>query len=330
MRVRRAGVAPCWRSPRSARGCWPTGGPAVLFEKPVRADGVDLAIPCLANLFGTVEARRHGRDAWAARRAPRRADLREVGELLAFLRQPEPPRGMKEALELLPLARTVMDMRPEDGDARAGAGGGADGRRDRSGPAAGADLLAGRAGAADHLAAGGDQGAVGSARGRLQPRHLPHAGDRPRPDHHALAGASRRRAAPSPLEGRRQARAAARLRGDRRRSGDHPGGGDAGARTRCRSTSSPACCAGPRWSWSRPRPSRCWCPAQAEIVIEGEVLAGRLRRRGPLRRPHRLLQLGRAVPGLPGHRHHHAARPDLPHHLHRPAARRAVACWARR
>jgi len=41
------------------------------------------------------------------------ADLREVGELLAFLRSPEPPRGMREALELLPLARTVMDMRPK-------------------------------------------------------------------------------------------------------------------------------------------------------------------------------------------------------------------------
>jgi 4-hydroxy-3-polyprenylbenzoate decarboxylase len=38
--------------------------------------------------------------------------LREVGELLAFLRQPEPPRGLKDALDLLPLAKTVMAMRP--------------------------------------------------------------------------------------------------------------------------------------------------------------------------------------------------------------------------
>jgi 4-hydroxy-3-polyprenylbenzoate decarboxylase len=41
------------------------------------------------------------------------ADLREVGELLAFLRAPEPPRGFKDALEMLPLARTVMAMRPQ-------------------------------------------------------------------------------------------------------------------------------------------------------------------------------------------------------------------------
>ena len=41
------------------------------------------------------------------------ADLRAVGELPAYLRSPEPPRGMKEALDLLPLARTVLDMRPK-------------------------------------------------------------------------------------------------------------------------------------------------------------------------------------------------------------------------
>jgi 4-hydroxy-3-polyprenylbenzoate decarboxylase len=39
-------------------------------------------------------------------------ELREVGELLAFLRQPEPPKGLKDALDMLPLAKTVMAMRP--------------------------------------------------------------------------------------------------------------------------------------------------------------------------------------------------------------------------
>ena len=38
--------------------------------------------------------------------------MREVGETLAFLKQPEPPGGWREALEMLPLLRTVMAMRP--------------------------------------------------------------------------------------------------------------------------------------------------------------------------------------------------------------------------
>ncbi|MGH6971358.1 MAG: UbiD family decarboxylase, partial [Caulobacteraceae bacterium] len=87
------------------------GGPAVLFEKPLRPDGQVSPIPCLANLFGTV--RRVAMAVTLGGKARRSSsDLREVGELLAFLRSPEPPRGMKEALSLLPLARTVLDMRP--------------------------------------------------------------------------------------------------------------------------------------------------------------------------------------------------------------------------
>jgi 4-hydroxy-3-polyprenylbenzoate decarboxylase len=87
------------------------GGPAVLFENPVHEDGRASEMPALVNLFGTV-----GRVARAVTMGgePRKtaADLREVGELLAFLRQPEPPRGFKDAMELLPLAKTVMAMRP--------------------------------------------------------------------------------------------------------------------------------------------------------------------------------------------------------------------------
>ena len=41
------------------------------------------------------------------------AQLREVGETLALLKQPEPPGGWREALELLPLLRTVMAMKPK-------------------------------------------------------------------------------------------------------------------------------------------------------------------------------------------------------------------------
>jgi 4-hydroxy-3-polyprenylbenzoate decarboxylase len=89
-----------------------TGGPAVLFEQPVMADGSISPIPCLANLFGTVKRVAMGVTLQGKGRSSA-ADLREVGELLAFLRSPEPPRGMKEALDLLPIARAVMDMRPK-------------------------------------------------------------------------------------------------------------------------------------------------------------------------------------------------------------------------
>ncbi len=81
------------------------GGPAVIFENAVMADGRPSPMPVLVNLFGTVE-----RVAWGMDREP--AELRQVGETLAFLRQPEPPRGFAQALELLPLAKSVLSMRP--------------------------------------------------------------------------------------------------------------------------------------------------------------------------------------------------------------------------
>lgn len=82
------------------------GGPAVLFENPLRADGSRCDIPVLVNLFGTVE-----RVAWGMDREPE--GLREIGETLAFLRQPEPPGGFREALGMLPLLKTVMAMQPK-------------------------------------------------------------------------------------------------------------------------------------------------------------------------------------------------------------------------
>ncbi len=80
------------------------GGPAALFEN-VRDGARTYDMPVLVNLFGTVE-----RVAWGMDREPGR--LREVGETLAFLKQPEPPGGWREALELFPLLKTVMAMRP--------------------------------------------------------------------------------------------------------------------------------------------------------------------------------------------------------------------------
>ena len=63
------------------------GGPALLFENP---KGYDM--PVLGNLFGTPErvARAMGAESVAA--------LRDVGELLAFLKEPEPPKGMRASL----------------------------------------------------------------------------------------------------------------------------------------------------------------------------------------------------------------------------------------
>ncbi len=82
------------------------GGPAVLFENPVKADGTRYDAPVLVNLFGTVE-----RVAWGMNREP--GQLREVGETLAFLRQPEPPGGWREAMEMLPVIKNVMAMKPK-------------------------------------------------------------------------------------------------------------------------------------------------------------------------------------------------------------------------
>src|ERR1700691_1119851 len=81
------------------------GGPAVLFENVTRPDGGRYAMPVLTNLFGTVE-----RVAWGMDREP--GELRQIGETLAFLKQPEPPGGWREALDMLPLLKTVMAMRP--------------------------------------------------------------------------------------------------------------------------------------------------------------------------------------------------------------------------
>ncbi|QBQ53441.1 4-hydroxy-3-polyprenylbenzoate decarboxylase [Nitrosococcus wardiae] len=78
------------------------GGPALLFERP---KGVSM--PVLGNLFGTSRrvALGMGEDSVAA--------LREVGKLLAFLKEPDPPRGMKEAWRTLPIFKKVLDMAPK-------------------------------------------------------------------------------------------------------------------------------------------------------------------------------------------------------------------------
>ncbi len=81
-------------------------GPAVLFENPVNEKGEKSDMPVLVNLFGTVD-----RVAMGMNREPEH--LREVGDTLAFLRQPEPPDGLREAVGMLPVLKTVMSMRPK-------------------------------------------------------------------------------------------------------------------------------------------------------------------------------------------------------------------------
>lgn len=78
------------------------GGPALLFERP---KGYDM--PVLGNLFGTPKrvAMGMGRDDVSA--------LREIGELLAFLKEPEPPKGFRDAFDKLPIFRQVMKMGPK-------------------------------------------------------------------------------------------------------------------------------------------------------------------------------------------------------------------------
>lgn len=78
------------------------GGPALLFENPTGYD-----TPVLANLFGTPErvALGMGRESVS--------ELREVGELLAFLKEPQPPEGLRDAWEKLPVFKQVMNMGPK-------------------------------------------------------------------------------------------------------------------------------------------------------------------------------------------------------------------------
>jgi 4-hydroxy-3-polyprenylbenzoate decarboxylase len=79
------------------------GGPALLFENPKGG-----TMPVLANLFGTVKrvALGMGED------DPSR--LREVGKLLAYLKEPEPPKGLRDAWDKWPVLKQVLNMAPKE------------------------------------------------------------------------------------------------------------------------------------------------------------------------------------------------------------------------
>ncbi len=82
-------------------------GPAILFENPVGRNMPPNKIPVLANLFGTPRrvALGMGEESTAA--------LREVGKLLAYLKEPEPPKGLKDAWEKWPVLKQVLNMSPK-------------------------------------------------------------------------------------------------------------------------------------------------------------------------------------------------------------------------
>jgi 4-hydroxy-3-polyprenylbenzoate decarboxylase len=78
------------------------GGPALLFENPTGYN-----IPVLANLFGTPRRVAMGMGAQSV------TELRGIGELLAMLKEPEPPKGMKDAWEKFPVFKQVLNMAPK-------------------------------------------------------------------------------------------------------------------------------------------------------------------------------------------------------------------------
>ena len=79
------------------------GGPALLFERPGEYD-----TPVLANLFGTVSR------VAAAMGAKDAAELREVGKVLAYLKEPEPPTGLRDLWDKFPVFKRVLDMAPKE------------------------------------------------------------------------------------------------------------------------------------------------------------------------------------------------------------------------
>ncbi|WP_057829975.1 4-hydroxy-3-polyprenylbenzoate decarboxylase [Colwellia sp. TT2012] len=79
-------------------------GPALLFENAVNEKGEPYAMPVLTNLFGTTDrvALAMGQKNFGA--------LRDVGKLLAMLKEPEPPKGFRDALGKIPVYKQVLNM----------------------------------------------------------------------------------------------------------------------------------------------------------------------------------------------------------------------------
>ena len=79
------------------------GGPALLFDRPVGH-----TIPVLGNLFGTAQRVALGMGAQEV------SELRKIGHVLAMLKEPEPPKGVKDLLGLGSLVKSLWDMAPKE------------------------------------------------------------------------------------------------------------------------------------------------------------------------------------------------------------------------
>ena len=149
------------------------GGPALLFES-----RQSHAFPVLGNLFGTprrvalgmgIDAGEQDGDSAAL------GSLRDVGRLLSALKEPEPPKGLRDAGKLFSLAKAVWDMAPKTVSSPPCQEIVWERRRCGSRQAADPDLLAGRRRPADHL--GPDRHARAKQE-PPEPRHLSPATDR--------------------------------------------------------------------------------------------------------------------------------------------------------
>ncbi len=77
------------------------GGPALLFERPAGH-----AIPVLTNLFGTTAR------VAAAMGVAEPSALRDMGEMLAYLKEPEPPKGLRDLWDKYPVFKQLLNMAP--------------------------------------------------------------------------------------------------------------------------------------------------------------------------------------------------------------------------
>jgi 4-hydroxy-3-polyprenylbenzoate decarboxylase len=77
-------------------------GPAILFENPTGFD-----MPVLGNLFGSTQ-----RVALAMGKTDLK-DLRTLGQFLADLKEPQPPKGLKDAVDKLPIVKQLYNMLPK-------------------------------------------------------------------------------------------------------------------------------------------------------------------------------------------------------------------------